>query len=136
MKGAVLSAGQRCHATGEHTESSEAVALLAYIHDRLGYTEMALKALERLRADRPGDSIAAAALATVSIDRGGTVSAADEAASRNWPRPSFEEFPIGSRRVLADGTRGSSLCVRLRRSVSEVNEKRKCSRFRSMGDMH
>ena len=88
---------------GEHTDSSEAVALLAYLHDRAGYTEQALEALNQLRTDRPDDPIAAAALATVLIDRGGKVSAADAAASRKWPRPSFEEFPLGKHRVLAGG---------------------------------
>ena len=87
----------------EHTESSEAVALLAYVHDRAGYTEQALKALKQLRADRPDDLIASAALATVLMDRGGKVSAADQAASRKWPRPAFQEFPIGKARVLAGG---------------------------------
>lgn len=88
---------------GEHTDSSEAVALLAYLHDRAGYTEQALATLKQLRADRPDDPIAAAALATVMIDRGGKVSAADEAASRNWPRPMFEAIPVGKHRVLAGG---------------------------------
>ena len=87
----------------EHTDSPEAVALLAYLHDRAGYTEQSLKTLKQLRADRPDDPIAAAALATVLLDRGGKVSPADEAASRKWPRPSFEAIPIGTHRVLAGG---------------------------------
>lgn len=88
---------------GEHTDSSEAVALLAYLHDRAGYTEMALNTLKQLHADRPNDPIAAAALATILIDRGSTVTAADEAASRKWPRPAFEEIPVSKHRVLAAG---------------------------------
>jgi len=88
---------------GEHTDSSEAVALLAYLHDRAGYTELAIKTLKQLRTDRPNDPIAAAALATVLMDRGGKVSAADEAASRQWPRPAFEAIPVNERRVLAAG---------------------------------
>ena len=40
---------------GEHADSSEAVALLAYLQDRAGYTEQALKALKQLRADRTPD---------------------------------------------------------------------------------
>lgn len=88
---------------GEHTDSPEAVALLAYLHDRAGYTEQALVTLKQLRKDRPDDPIANAALATVLIDRGGKVSAADEAASRKWPRPTFDEIPVSKRRVLSSG---------------------------------
>jgi len=88
---------------GEHTDSVEAIALLAYLHDRAGYTEQALATLKQLRKDQPNDPLAAAALATVLIDRGSKVSAADEAASRKWPRPTFEDIPVGKRRVLSSG---------------------------------
>ncbi|MEJ0035426.1 MAG: trypsin-like peptidase domain-containing protein [Gammaproteobacteria bacterium] len=88
---------------GEHTDSSEAVALLAYLHDRAGYTEQALQTLKQLRADRPDDPMAAAALATVLMDRGGKASAADEAASRKWPRPAFQAIPAEKRHVIAGG---------------------------------
>jgi hypothetical protein len=88
---------------GEHTESSEAVALLAYLHDRAGYTELAIKTLKQLLTDKPNDPTATAALATVLMDRGGKVSTADAAASRKWPRPAFEEIPVGKRHVLAGG---------------------------------
>jgi hypothetical protein len=107
---ATLAAGQFRKATswatlvaGEHTDSSEAIALLAYIHDRAGYTEQALGTLKQLRTDRPKDPIAAAALATVMIDRGAKVSAAETAASRNWPRPLFGDIPLAKDRVLAAG---------------------------------
>jgi trypsin-like peptidase len=79
------------------------VALLAYLHDRAGYTEQALATLKQLHKDRPDDPIAAAALAAVLIDRGSKVSAADEAASRKWPRPTFDAIPVSKRRVLSSG---------------------------------
>jgi hypothetical protein len=88
---------------GEHKDSSEALALLAYLRDRAGYTEQALTELKALRAERPQDPVAAAALATVLIDRGAKVGSTEEAASRNWPRPSFETIPIENGRALAGG---------------------------------
>ena len=88
---------------GEHTESSDAVALLAWMHDRVGHTEQAIATLEQLRTDRPGDRVALAALSNVRIERGASATGAEKSASLQWPRPTFEPFPVGTRRVLAAG---------------------------------
>lgn len=96
---------------GEHTESSDAVALLAFMHDRIGHTEQALATLRQLQTDRPNDPVATAALSHVLIDRGGNASSratsaggtAAKVASPDWLRPSFEPIPIGSTRVLSAG---------------------------------
>ena len=88
---------------GEHTESSDAVALLAWLQDRVGHTEQALATLRQLRADRPDDAVAIAALTNVLLDRGGNASSTEKAASLSWPRPTFEQFPVSTHRVLAAG---------------------------------
>ena len=54
---------------GEHADSAEAVALLAYLQDRIGRTEQALAALEQLRAKEPTAAVAVAAQADILIDR-------------------------------------------------------------------
>ncbi|MEJ1966918.1 MAG: trypsin-like peptidase domain-containing protein [Gammaproteobacteria bacterium] len=89
---------------GEHTESSDAVALLAYMHDRVGHTEQALATLRQLRVDRPNDPVAAAALSNLLIDRGGDAGTPNaKSVSLAWLRPSFEPIPVASSRVLSAG---------------------------------
>ena len=54
---------------GEHPDSVEAAALLAYLNDRVGRTEQALEALKRLEASHPDEQSALAAHADILIDR-------------------------------------------------------------------
>jgi hypothetical protein len=54
---------------GEHPDSSEAAALLAFLLDRVGRTEQAFSTLKRLRNERPDDPTPVAANAEILIDR-------------------------------------------------------------------
>jgi len=54
---------------GEHKDSVEAIALLAYLHDRIGHTDEALRSLKQLRAAQPQSALAVAAYADILIDR-------------------------------------------------------------------
>ncbi len=80
---------------GEHKESDEAVALLAYLHDRVGHTEQALADLKGL----PDSAIARGALAEILTTRG----APPQGVKGNWPRPAFERFPVSADRVISAG---------------------------------
>ena len=54
---------------GEHPESGEAPALLAFLNDRAGRTEQAVAALKKLQSTRPDDWVPIAAHADILIDR-------------------------------------------------------------------
>jgi hypothetical protein len=99
---------------GEHKDSAEAVALLAYLHDRVGHTEQAFASLKTLRDSHPSSAIAVAAQAEILKDR----LAADQAATllktwraknpsaspqRAWPRPAFDRFPFAVEHIAAAG---------------------------------
>ena len=55
---------------GEHKESSAAVGVLAYVEDRLGYTEQALNRLAEARSKSPADVTLLAATSEILLDRG------------------------------------------------------------------
>ena len=81
---------------GEHKDSAEAVALLAYLHDRVGHTEQALADLKAL----PDSAVVAGARAEILSSRMG---AGQKSSSGAWPRPAFERFPVSEERVISAG---------------------------------
>ena len=54
---------------GEHPDSTDAAAMLAFLLDRSGRTEQALSSLQALERQRPQDWMAVAAHAEILIDR-------------------------------------------------------------------
>lgn len=60
---------------GEHKDSAESVALLAYLHDRVGHTEQALQSLKRMQQSHPQEAVVVAVHADILIDRAGAAQA-------------------------------------------------------------
>lgn len=91
-----LWAGQFRHAVaisnvvaGEHPDSAEAQALLAYVEDRSGYTAQALQRLQRERQSHPHDAAPVAAEGEILTDRhraGDAIKTIDEWISANAPQ--------------------------------------------------
>jgi hypothetical protein len=87
---------------GEHPDSSEAIGLLAYVEDRLGYTEKALGRLAAARSKSPADVTLLAATNEILRDHG---AAASSEVADAWPAAYSEAtgIPIGKQVHVANG---------------------------------
>jgi len=87
---------------GEHPDSSEAVGMLAYVEDRLGYTENALRRLAAARSKSPADATLLAATTQILQDHG---AAATSAVPDAWPAAYSEAtgIPAGRQVRVANG---------------------------------
>lgn len=104
---------------GEHPESAEAQALLAYLNDRTGRTEQALATLKALESARPDEWIPVAIHAEILVDR----SAPDQALAllqswnarhpnappleltrvKAWLATSFQPLALNGHRIVGSG---------------------------------
>jgi len=104
---------------GEHPESAEAQALLAFLNDRTGRTEQALAALKTLEVARPNEWSPVAIHAEILTDRFApdqahapvqswstrrpTAPTVDRARVAAWLATSFQALPVGNHRIVGAG---------------------------------
>lgn len=104
---------------GEHPESAEAQALLAFLNDRTGRTEQALATLKTLESARPNEWSPVAIHAEILTDRYApdqartllqtwsarhpTAPAIDRARMASWLATSFQTLPIDKHRIVGAG---------------------------------